>query len=65
MRMVDIIAKKRDGKELTTAEIDFVVQGYTQGKITDIKQRLGDGGILQRYDRQGTRRSDNVDGKFR
>lgn len=35
MRMVDIIAKKRDGKELTTAEIDFVVQGYTQGEIPD------------------------------
>ncbi|WP_338543892.1 pyrimidine-nucleoside phosphorylase [Paenibacillus tundrae] len=35
MRMVDIIAKKRDGKELTTEEIDFVVQGYTQGEIPD------------------------------
>ena len=35
MRMVDIIAKKRDGHELTTAEIDFFIQGYTAGTIPD------------------------------
>ncbi|CAI1153865.1 pyrimidine-nucleoside phosphorylase [Serratia grimesii] len=35
MRMVDIIAKKRDGKELTTQEIAFFVDGYTQGNIPD------------------------------
>ncbi|MBC2207368.1 pyrimidine-nucleoside phosphorylase [Listeria booriae] len=35
MRMVDVISKKRDGKELTTEEIQFVVDGYTEGKIPD------------------------------
>ncbi|WP_413496742.1 pyrimidine-nucleoside phosphorylase [Carnobacterium maltaromaticum] len=35
MRMVDIIEKKRDGKELTKAEINFVVTGYTKDEIPD------------------------------
>ncbi|PQZ59315.1 MULTISPECIES: pyrimidine-nucleoside phosphorylase [Bacillus] len=35
MRMVDIIAKKRDGKELTTEEINFFIKGYTDGSIPD------------------------------
>lgn len=35
MRMVDLIAKKRDGKELTTEEINFVIEGYTNGDIPD------------------------------
>lgn len=35
MRMVDIIAKKRDGHELTTAEIEFFVKQYTDGHIPD------------------------------
>jgi len=35
MRMVDLIAKKRDGKELTTEEIQFIVEGYTKGEIPD------------------------------
>ncbi|WP_088816120.1 MULTISPECIES: pyrimidine-nucleoside phosphorylase [Listeria] len=35
MRMVDIISKKRDGHELTTAEINFFIEGYTKGKIPD------------------------------
>lgn len=35
MRMYDIIAKKRDGKELSDAEIRFVVNGYTNGEIPD------------------------------
>lgn len=35
MRMVDIIEKKRDGQELTTAEINFFIEGYTKGEIPD------------------------------
>ncbi|MFS0840676.1 pyrimidine-nucleoside phosphorylase [Paenibacillus sp. 1P03SA] len=35
MRMVDLIAKKRDGKELTTEEINFIIEGYTKGDIPD------------------------------
>lgn len=35
MRMVDIIHKKRDGYTLTQHEIDFVINGYTDGSIPD------------------------------
>lgn len=35
MRMVDIIAKKRDGGALTKEEIQFFVNGYTNGDIPD------------------------------
>jgi pyrimidine-nucleoside phosphorylase len=35
MRMVEIIAKKRDGGELTSEEIQFLVDGYTDGSIPD------------------------------
>ena len=35
MRMVDIIEKKRNGKELTKEEISFFVNGYTEGSIPD------------------------------
>ncbi len=35
MRAVDIIAKKRDGNELTPEEIDFFVQGYAKETIPD------------------------------
>lgn len=35
MRMVDIITKKRDGHELTDAEISFFVKGYVDGEIPD------------------------------
>ncbi|BDG82181.1 pyrimidine-nucleoside phosphorylase [Bacillus subtilis] len=35
MRMVDIIIKKQYGKELTTEEIQFFVNGYTDGSIPD------------------------------
>lgn len=33
--MIDIIEKKRDGFELTTEEINFFVEGYTNGTIPD------------------------------
>jgi pyrimidine-nucleoside phosphorylase len=35
MRAVDIIAKKRDGGELTAEEIQFFIRGYTRGDIAD------------------------------
>jgi pyrimidine-nucleoside phosphorylase len=35
MRAVDIIIKKRDGGELTKEEIEFFVQGFTNGSIPD------------------------------
>lgn len=35
MRMVDLIAKKRDGHELTTEEIEFFIKGYTEDEIPD------------------------------
>lgn len=35
MRMYDLIMKKRDGNELTTEEINFFVDGYTEGIIPD------------------------------
>jgi pyrimidine-nucleoside phosphorylase len=35
MRMVDLIEKKRDGNELSKEEIDFIIQGYTDGSIPD------------------------------
>lgn len=35
MRMVDIITKKRDGHELSEAEIRFFVEGYVKNEIPD------------------------------
>ena len=35
MRMYDIIKKKRDGLELTEAEINFFVDGFVKGEIPD------------------------------
>jgi len=35
MRAVDIIAKKRDGKELSREEIEYFVQGYNRDEIPD------------------------------
>ena len=35
MNILEIIAKKRDGKILNENEINFFVQGYTNGQITD------------------------------
>ena len=35
MNILDIIAKKRDNKELTKEEIEYFVNGYTNGEITD------------------------------
>ncbi len=35
MNILDIIAKKRDKQELTKEEIEFFINGYTNGTITD------------------------------
>lgn len=35
MRAVDIIIKKRDKQQLTAAEIEFFIQGFTKGDIPD------------------------------
>jgi pyrimidine-nucleoside phosphorylase len=35
MRSVDIIIKKRDRQELTREEIEFFIQGYSSGEISD------------------------------
>jgi len=32
---LDVIRKKRDGNELSPAEIDFFIRGYTRGEISD------------------------------
>ena len=35
MRIYDIIDKKRQGKELSHEEIEFVISGYMNGEIQD------------------------------
>lgn len=35
MRIIDIITKKRDGYKLTPEEINYVINGYVEGKIPD------------------------------
>ena len=35
MRMIDIIEKKREGNALTKQEIEFFIEGYTNGSIPD------------------------------
>ena len=35
MRAVDIIIKKRDKQELTSQEIEFLINGFTNGDIPD------------------------------
>ena len=35
MRVVDIIDKKKKNKELTKAEIEFLLEGYLKGKVPD------------------------------
>ncbi|OPF87770.1 pyrimidine-nucleoside phosphorylase [Vagococcus martis] len=35
MRMVDLIKKKRDGLALSKDEIEFIINGYTTGDVTD------------------------------
>ncbi|MBF1152196.1 MAG: pyrimidine-nucleoside phosphorylase, partial [[Eubacterium] sulci] len=35
MNAVDIISKKRDGKELSASEIEFFIKAYLNGDIPD------------------------------
>ena len=35
MRMYDLIIKKKQGEELTTDEINFIIKGFTDGSIPD------------------------------
>ena len=35
MRVVDIIDKKKKNKELTKAEIEFLLEGYLKGTLPD------------------------------
>lgn len=35
MRACDIIARKRDGFAHSRAELEFLIQGYVQGRIGD------------------------------
>ena len=35
MRVVDLIRHKRDGRAITRAEINFLIEGYTRGEIPD------------------------------
>jgi pyrimidine-nucleoside phosphorylase len=35
MRVIDVIRKKRDGQELSRAEIEWLVEGYTRGTVPD------------------------------
>jgi len=55
MLMTDIIAKKRDGVELTAEEIDFMISGYARGDIPDYQMSAMCMAILLRgMDRQET-----------
>ena len=35
MKMTDLIAQKRDGGVLSTEEIQWMIQGFTEGSIPD------------------------------
>jgi pyrimidine-nucleoside phosphorylase len=35
MRTADLIVRKRNGEELSTAEISYLIEGYTRGEIPD------------------------------
>ena len=48
MLMTELIAVKRDGGELSTEEIDFMIQGYTRGEIPDYQMSAMCMAILQR-----------------
>ena len=57
MRMVDLIARKRDGEELTTAEINDFIRGYTADEIPDYQAA----GLLMAIYLRGMNRRETVD----
>lgn len=65
MRMVDIIAKKRDGLELSVLEINALITGFTNDTIHDYQMAAW---LLWRYtlgnDRSGNCGFDFGDGSF-
>jgi len=42
MRSLDIIAQKRDGKELEAAAIEFLINGYVAGDVPDYQMSILD-----------------------
>jgi pyrimidine-nucleoside phosphorylase len=55
MRVVDVIRKKRDGQELSRAEIELLVDGYTRGTIPDYQVAAWlMAGVLRGFTRQET-----------
>ena len=56
-RMVDLIARKRDGGELTTAEIDGFIHDYTAGDIPDYQAAA----LLMAIYLRGMNRRETVD----
>ena len=57
MRMVDLIARKRDGGELTTAEINDFIRGYTADEIPDYQAAA----LLMAIYLRGMNRRETVD----
>lgn len=50
MTAYEIISKKRDGKVVSTEEIDFFINGYTLGEIPDYQMSVfSDGNISEGY----------------
>lgn len=48
LRVVDVIAKKRDGKELTAIEVDYFIEEYTRGEIPDYQAAAWLMAVVQR-----------------
>ena len=46
MRMYDLILKKKQGGELSTDEIRYMIEGFTEGSITGLSDVRHDNGDL-------------------
>lgn len=57
MRMVDLIARKRDGEELSAEEIEYFVRGFTSGDIPDYQAAA----LLMAIYLRGMNRRETVD----